>query len=30
MLSGDDRLIALAGLTAGVVICLLLLASWRL
>ena len=30
MLSGDERLIALAGLTTGVIICLLLLASWRL
>ena len=30
MLSGDERLIALAGLTTGVIVCLLLLASWRL
>jgi len=30
VLSGDERLIALAGLTTGVIICLLLLASWRL
>jgi hypothetical protein len=29
VLSGDERLIALAGLTTGVIICLLLLASWR-
>jgi hypothetical protein len=29
VLSGDERLIALAGLTTGVIICLLLLAAWR-